>query len=114
MTRSRTLRRGAAVAGAAFLLVAGTLAPAQAALPRGERGTGCFDPTTIGAGAAAKGGHGHGADHREITAKEAKAIEARTKDTLAAKGIAPAKPAKSGKPLLDVTVPVYVHVMVAA
>jgi hypothetical protein len=111
MTRSRTLRRGAAVAGAAFLLVAGTLSPAQAALPRGDHATGCFDPTTVGAGAAAKGGHGP--DHREITAKEARRIEARTAARLAAKGVSPAKPSQADKPLLDVTVPVYVHVMVA-
>ena len=112
MTRSRTLRRGAAVAGAAFLLVAGAITPAQAALPRGDRGTGCFDPTTIGAGAAAKGGRG--ADHREITAKEARAIGVRTEKKLAAKGIRPAKAPSPGKPAMDVTVPVYVHVMAAA
>ncbi|RYU12399.1 zinc metalloprotease [Nocardioides iriomotensis] len=112
MTRSRTLRRGAAVAGAAFLLVAGAITPAQAALPRGDRGTGCFDPASIGAGSAAKGGRG--TDHRHVSSQEAKAIQATTRDRLAARGVAPAKPNQAGKPLLAVTVPVYVHVMAAA
>jgi hypothetical protein len=112
MTRHRTLRRGAAVAGVAFLLVAGTLSPAQAALPRAEAaGTSCLDPSGD-TGSATKGGRG--ADHRQVSAKEAKKIEARTKEKLAAKGVAAAKPSKAGKPLIDVNVPVYVHVMVAA
>jgi hypothetical protein len=103
MTRSRTLRRGAAVAGAAFLLVAGTLTPAQAALPRGERAA-CVDPAGVGAGA--RGGDARGPDHRDISASEQAAIETRTAQILRGKpGV---------KPGDTVDVPVYVHVMAAA
>ena len=112
MTRHRTLRRGAAAAGVAFLLVAGTLTPAQAALPSADRGgRTCLNPSGDTT-SAAKGGRG--TDHRDVSVKEAKSIEAKTKEKLAAKGVAAAKPNKAGKPLIDVDVPVYVHVMVAA
>ena len=112
MTRHRTLRRGAAAAGVAFLLVAGTLTPAQAALPSADRGgRTCLNPSGDTT-SAAKGGRG--TDHRDVSVKEAKSIEAKTKEKLAAKGVAAAKPNKAGKPLIDADVPVYVHVMVAA
>ena len=110
MTRSRTLRRGAAIAGAAVLLLAGAVSPAQAAMPRGER-TACFDPTSVGAGA--KGGHARDQDHRDISAAEQRAIEQRTATILAAKGQGAGK-GKGGKPPAPTAVPVYVHVMVAA
>jgi hypothetical protein len=102
--------RAAATAAAALLLLT-VSAPAQAALPVGERAdAACFDPTTIGAGA--KGGragdhdHDHEHDHRAVSAAEQEAIESRTAELLRAKG--PARPEGS------VTVPVYVHVMAAA
>ena len=101
MTRSRTLRRGAAVAGAAFLLFAGTLSPAQAALPRGEGAAG-VEP----AGAGARGGDGRDPDHRDVSATEQAAIETRTAQIL--RGRPGAKPGDT------VDVPVYVHVMAAA
>jgi hypothetical protein len=89
------------VAGAAFLLVAGTLSPAQAALPRGE-GAACVEP----AGAAARGGDGRDPDHRDISATEQAAIETRTAQIL--RGRPDAKPGDA------VNIPVYVHVMAAA
>jgi hypothetical protein len=103
MTPSRTLRRGTAVAGAAFLLVAGTLMPAQAAPPRGERAA-CFDP--VGVDAGARGGDGRDPDHRDISATEQAAIETRTAQILRGR--------PGGKPGATVNVPVHVHVMAAA
>jgi hypothetical protein len=60
----------------------------------------CFVPP--GGGAAAKGGHG--ADTRDISASEQKAIEARTAQLLKARGGVQLKASAAG-------VPVYVHVM---
>ncbi len=108
MTPSRTLRRGAAVAGALVLVLAGALTPAQAALPRSERAA-CFDPTSVGAGA--KGGPARGLDHRDVSAAEQRAIEERTAEILASQGKGKGS---SGKPGKSVAVPVYVHVMAAA
>ena len=97
--------RGAATAGAVVLVLAGAVAPAHAALPVSERATAtCFDPTTVGAGA--KGGRADDRDHRDVSAAEQRVIEERTAQILRAQG--PARPA------VDVTVPVYVHVMAAA
>ncbi|TDO50657.1 pregnancy-associated plasma protein-A [Kribbella sp. VKM Ac-2527] len=76
---------------------------ATAKLPADQLTNPCFTP----AGASAKGGRA--ADHREISAAEQKAIEARTAQLLkakAARGIAVPKGA-----LAAATVPVYVHVM---
>jgi hypothetical protein len=77
---------------------------ATAKLPADQLTNPCFTP----AGASAKGG-GQKADHREISAAEQKAIEARTAQLLkakAARGIAVPKGA-----LAAATVPVYVHVI---
>ncbi len=56
------------------------------------------------AGAAARGGRA--LDHRDISAKEQRRIEARTDQILDRKGISPKKAKKAAA-----TVPVYVHVM---
>ena len=96
--------RGAAIAGAVMLVLAGAAAPAQAALPASEHAP-CLDPTTVGAGA--RGGDRTGEqDHRDISLSEQAAIEQRTAELLAKKGPA--------RPQAQVTVPVYVHVMAAA
>ncbi len=109
--------RAAALAGASALALAGTLAPAQAALPTSERGTACFDPAAVGAGsAAARGGSGFGErDHRDISAAQQRAIEERTDKILANKG----KPGGGGNGggggvAQAGDVPVYVHVMADA
>jgi Pregnancy-associated plasma protein-A len=99
-----TRHRGAATAAAVVLMLAATVAPAQAAEPVADRGPGtCVDSTTVGAGA--KGGRA-GQDHRGISAAEQRAIEERTAQILRAKG--------AGRPGASVAVPVYVHVMAAA
>ncbi|KAA1428901.1 zinc metalloprotease [Nocardioides antri] len=73
-------------------------------------------PAEVGTGACVEGeGHsasargGHGADHREVSAKEQRAIARETKARLRAKGVTRAE-LKSR----SVSVPVYVHVMAAS
>ena len=114
MIRLRTLSRATALAGATMLALSGLSAPAQAALPTGERGPACFDPAAAGAGsAAARGGAEFGKrDHREITPAQQRAIEARTAKILkAGKG----KPGNGGTTVAAAgNIPVYVHVMADA
>ncbi|WP_327634592.1 zinc metalloprotease [Kribbella sp. NBC_00482] len=85
------------VAGSALLLTP-LSGQASARTPVGEAPD-CFVPPT--AGASAKGGHG--ADTRDISAAEQKAIEAQTARLLKAKTARGAA--------ASVNVPVYVHVM---
>ncbi|RYU12398.1 zinc metalloprotease [Nocardioides iriomotensis] len=119
MTRLRTLSRATALAGATLLALSGLSAPAQAALPTGERGPACFDPAAAGAavttGAAARGGHGFGErDHRDITPAQQRAIEERTAKILAhGKGKPGGGGGASGVPQAG-NIPVYVHVMADA
>ena len=100
-------RRNAAVAlGAAALIVALPTSPAQAMHTQdsGARAH-CFEPRDIGAGAKSTDGV-RGADHRDVTRKQQRAIEQRTKAILSAK-------ASSGQTAVNTggAVPVYVHVM---
>ncbi|MGW6278221.1 zinc metalloprotease [Kribbella sp. NPDC055071] len=77
---------------------------ATAQLPAGQAANPCVTPVE---GDAARGGFG--ADHRELSAAEQKAIDARTAEILkakAARGLAP----KAGT-LAAANVPVYIHVM---
>ena len=116
MIRLRTLSRATALAGATMLALSGLSAPAQAALPTGERGPACFDPVAAGAGSsAARGGAGFGKrDHREITPAQQRAIEARTAKILA-KGNGKGKPGTGGTTVAQAgNIPVYVHVMADA
>jgi pregnancy-associated plasma protein-A len=110
MTPTWLRRRSATLAGAVVLVVAGGIAPAQAALPVSERAPACLDPHTLGAGA--KGGHARDKDHRDISAAEQRAIERRTQRILAAER--GSSKSLAGRPLDGTTVPVYVHVMAAA
>jgi len=95
----------AVAATALAFSLAGPLAPAQASvLSNGSEG--CFDPAE--AGAAARGGtEDRGLDHRDVSAEEQRAIEARTAKLLRAKA---GKPSASTK----ANIPVYVHVMAGA
>ena len=86
-----TLRRahlGAATLAAGVLLLGG-LSPATAmpaASGGGDTTTTCFDPSAWGlGGSAARGGHG-GADTRDVSRSEQRAIAKRTKQILARKG----------------------------
>ncbi len=95
------------------MVLAGMAAPVQAAEPVSARTPGCVEPTGGGSSAAARGGFGD-KDHRDITAKQQAAIEARTDKILAAQG----KPGSGGggevgdgSTLTGAGIPVYVHVM---
>jgi hypothetical protein len=105
--------RSAAAAGLAVLVgglaFAGVVTPAQASEPTSARATGCFDPQDVGA--AAKGGR-HGADHRDLSAKERAAIERRTDRILAQR--AESGGVGAAAVVTGAVVPVYVHVMMDA
>ena len=109
----RLRHRSAALVGVTALvgglLLAGAVAPAQAARPTADRAAACFDPHDVGAGAAARGGR-QGLDHRDLTAQQRAAIEKRTREILAAK-----KANGGGSATVSsAAVPVYVHVMADA
>ncbi|HET6626130.1 MAG TPA: zinc metalloprotease [Nocardioidaceae bacterium] len=105
---SRPSLRAAAVAAAAALCLAGAVAPASATMPTSERGSTCFDPHDVGAGARGAG-HVRGADHRDISVAEQRAVARRTARILAAKG---GRPGAGGSTTSSgAEVPVYVHVM---
>ncbi|MEU4194187.1 zinc metalloprotease [Kribbella sp. NPDC026611] len=99
ITRPRVA--AAVLAGSALLFTPlGGEATARPAAP--QPAADCFVPP--GGGAAAKGGHG--ADTRDISVAEQKAIEARTAQLLKARGAAATR-----TKLASVSVPVYIHVM---
>jgi len=104
MTR---LTRSAAVAiGAAALIVTLPSSPAQAMRTNdGGARAQCFEPQDVGAGAKSADGV-RAADHRDVTRKQQRAIERRTKAILSAR-------AGSGQTAVTTggSVPVYVHVM---
>ena len=110
-TTSRRATRVAALASTAVLgaslSVAALAAPASAALTAPEGGAACFDPHEAGAARGAE----RALDHREISAREMRAVEARTKRILdrrtAAGATATAVNSKT-------SIPVYVHEMRAA
>ncbi|MDZ5620774.1 zinc metalloprotease [Nocardioides bizhenqiangii] len=100
--RTTKLLALAMVVGATSLNV--VLAAPAHARPAAERiGTTCIE----GEGSSARGGHGP--DHREVSAKEQRAIARETRARLHAKGVTRAELRAT-----SVSVPVYVHVMAAA
>jgi hypothetical protein len=105
----RRATRAAALAStavlAAGLSVAALTAPASAQQAP-ERSASCFDPHTVGAARGAA----RALDHREISAHEVRAVEARTKRVLDRKAAAAAAAAPNSK----ASIPVYVHEMRAA
>ncbi len=100
MTRS-PLRRGLA-RGAALAMLGLVAIPVQAGSAQAD----CFDPHSVGAGA--KGGLSRGADHRDITAKQQRAVEKKTKEVLEAKAGQVGVLANS-----KASIPVYFHVMLS-
>ena len=101
---NRLLLRSAVLTGAAALALTGATAPANAAAPATDRGASCVDPNDD-LGAAARGDDGgRGADHRDISAKEQRAIERRTRALLE-------NNRSSRSAVASASVPVYVHVM---
>lgn len=115
---NRTIRRTGATLGAlacAFAMSTSAV-PALSASAAGSAGKDCFDPTAVNA--AARGASNPRAnDHRDITVKQQRAIEAKTKQILAARGASASKGKPGGGgggtgiggPLNNI--PVYVHVM---
>jgi hypothetical protein len=102
---NRLRRRTAALISATALTLAGATAPAIAASPVSERGVDCVDPHE--SASARGGGDDHrGKDHRDVSAKEKRAIEARTQKILDRKGVT-----KAEAGAVTASIPVYVHVM---
>jgi hypothetical protein len=107
--RITTMLRSATVVAlsASTLSVAGLAAPAQARLAVPDAQGVCLEQEAgHDDAAAARGGHA-GHDHREISAKEQRAIERRTERRLAALSDAERQRVTTAA----ATVPVYVHVM---
>jgi hypothetical protein len=96
-----------AMLGATALTLTTLGAPAQAMRSddAARTGSSCIVPTGAD---AARGGHGtdHGTDHRDVSLKQQKAIESRTRAILKAQGTS-----LSAAAAVSATVPVYVHVM---
>jgi hypothetical protein len=95
-----------ATLGATALTVSTFSAPAQArptAYDAGSRAAQCFEVEDAHAGSSARGGHGP--DHREVTARQQRAIAQRTT------AILDAKRSEGQVAALAASVPVYVHVM---
>ena len=106
MTR---LRRASAVAlGAVALALTVAPAPAQAMRAQDGASAHCFDPHTVGAGARTAEAQ-RGADHRDVSVREQRAIERRTHAILARKGVTDRTAAAAVT--ASAVVPVYVHVM---
>jgi hypothetical protein len=105
MTSFRT--KTVTLLGATVLAVGVSAGPAQAAYSSSDgAGGSCFDPASVGA--AGRTASVHGNDHRDVSVREQRAIDRRTKKILQQKGISPTRP-PSGT-----SVPVYVHVMAAS
>ncbi len=99
--------RSVAFAGATVVTLTGLVSPAEAALPASDHAPTCVEASAV----AARGGDARAdgkVDHRDVSASEQKAIDDRTEQLLAAKGV------RGGRPVQGIDVPVYVHVMAAA
>ncbi len=107
MTRLRT--SAAAVLGATALAVSLTATSAQAMNTRADGAhRECFTPSSVGA-SARTGASIRGADTRDVSPREQRAIELRTSRILASKGSASTD--ATGSTLATAAVPVYIHVM---
>jgi hypothetical protein len=100
MRTTKLLAIATVVAATSFNIALAGPADARPAPVRG--GSACVEK----AGASARGGHGP--DHREVSAKEQRAIARQTKARLDARGVTRAELQAT-----SVSVPVYVHVMAA-
>jgi hypothetical protein len=101
MTRLR--RTALALVGASVLALSIHSSPAQAMRTPDGAKVACFEPASMGARTA---GADRPADHRDVSPREQRAIEKRTKAILDRQGVTAAEAAATGG-----SVPVYVHVM---
>ena len=101
MTRLR--RTTLALVGASVLALSIHSSPAQAMRTPDGAKVACFEPASMGARTA---GADRPADHRDVSPREQRAIEKRTKAILDRQGVTAAEAAATGG-----SVPVYVHVM---
>ena len=101
MTRLR--RTALALVGASVLALSIHPSPAQAMRTPDGAKVACFEPASMGARTA---GADRPADHRDVSPREQRAIEKRTKAILDRQGVTAAEAAATGG-----SVPVYVHVM---
>jgi hypothetical protein len=100
-----------AILGATALTLSAFVAPANARpVDEGSAATAapCIEPDAHDDADAARGGHA-GTDHRDVTAKEQRAIARQTRAALQKKGTTASEAAA-----VSATVPVYVHVMLSA
>ena len=107
MSFQRTLRIGALAISLSAASLSMLAAPATSMPAPGMANSTCITPTSHDAADAARGGSG--GDTRDISAKQARAIEARTKKILKRKGITSADAART-----SAVVPVYIHKMLSA
>jgi len=103
MTRLR--RTTLAIVGASVLALLIQSSPAQAMRTPDGAKVACFEPASMGARTA---GADRPADHRDVSPREQRAIEKRTKAILDRQGVTAGEAAATGG-----SVPVYVHVMAA-
>ncbi|MEJ7773719.1 MAG: zinc metalloprotease [Nocardioidaceae bacterium] len=103
MTRLR--RTTLAIVGASVLALSIQSSPAQAMRTPDGAKVACFEPASMGARTA---GADRPADHRDVSPREQRAIEKRTKAILDRQGVTAGEAAATGG-----SVPVYVHVMAA-
>ncbi len=104
LTRLRTV----ALAGSAAFAMTGLMGPAQAAPPAADRPAACVDGDQHGSASARGAGDHRALDHRDVSATQMRAIEARTDRILANRGITQTE---ANAEAAAATIPVYVHVM---
>ncbi|MDQ3308368.1 MAG: zinc metalloprotease [Actinomycetota bacterium] len=102
---TRLFRNTAAAVGAVALAFAVQATPAQAMRTPDGAKVACFEPASMGARTP---GSDRPADHRDVSPREQRAIEKRTKAILDRQGVTAGEAAATGG-----SVPVYVHVMAA-
>ena len=100
---TRLCRTALALVGASVLALSIHSSPAQAMRTPDGAKVACFEPASMGARTA---GADRPADHRDVSPREQRAIEKRTKAILDRQGVTAAEAAATGG-----SVPVYVHVM---
>ena len=92
--RTTTSRLAATAAAGLVIGLAGLTAPASALSADGAAGSDCVETDAHGS-AGARGGNGHGPDHRDVSAAEQKAIAKDAKERLRPRSPAARSPARA-------------------